>query len=65
MKNWSNNPNLTKAKIYHQGFFEYNSHYEVGFADKFGSKINQYFSNDLYFHHIGNDNSLEEKQRSQ
>ena len=63
MKNWSNNPSLTKAKVYHQGFFEHNSHYEVFFADKFGDKINQYFTDHFYFYHAGNKNSLEEQQR--
>ena len=64
MKNWSNNPSLTKAKVYHQGFFEHNSHYEVFFADKFGDKINQYFTDHFYFYHSGNKNSLEEHQRT-
>ena len=59
MKNWSNNPSLVKAKVFHQGFFKNYSHYEVFFADKFCQQVNQFFTDSPYFYHIGDEKSLE------
>jgi len=59
-KNWSLNPNFSKAKIYHDGIFNLNRRYEAEFADTYGDKINQIFTDEPLFYHIGNDESLEQ-----
>lgn len=57
INNYTNNPNLSKGKIYHNINFKYIKNFEAEFASEL--KGNHVFHHKCYFNHIGTDSLID------
>lgn len=57
MNNWTNNPSIIKASVFHEHDFKKEKNFEAIFADTVTR--NQYFTNKLLFQHIGEESLID------